>query len=253
MSNNQSYEEEEAVLDLYFLVETPKPAVIRSALDRCLSELWNAFQETYNSNNIRPHVHMYQYDTDCVKFFDSFEEEFVRPVTPSSASKTVLSPALELLHKEMMQQYGIPCRRVPHFYPIVILMSCSHTQDDFEKQYHTLWSYYWYANATKIGLAIGDSADLDMLVDMTGTAEAVISPTDLDLFNKLLRFRRLADEDYDIEVLLEDIASFEAKYVPSRHPKACSRLQNTGSVIVDFVNGTSREILTGQKAIVMRG
>lgn len=249
MSLIQSHEEQ-PVLNLYYLVEVPKAGVMLDTLNRSLSDFWDSFQELCKSNNICPHVHMYQYDTDCVEFFDSFEQKFVPPITPSSASKTVLSPALELLHKEMMQQYSIPCRKVPHFYPIVILMSCSHIQDDFEKQYHALWSYYWYANATKIGFAIGDSADWDMLVDMTGTAEAVISSTNLELFSRLLRFRCLADEDCDIEVLLDDIASFDSKYTPTKRPKACSRL---GHVVVDFVNGTSQEILPGQEAIIMKG
>lgn len=252
MSLIQSHEEQ-PVLNLYYLVEVPKAGVMLDTLNRSLSAFWDSFQELCKSNNICPHVHMYQYDTDCVEFFDSFEQRSVPPITPSSASKTLLSPALELLHKEMMQQYSIPCRKVPHFYPIVILMSCSHIQDDFEKQYHALWSYYWYANATKIGFAIGDSADLDTLVDMTGTAEAVISSTNLELFRRLLRFRCLADEDYDIEVLLEDIESFEAKYVPSRHPKACSRLHNAGTITIDLVNGTSLELLPGQEVVVTKG
>ena len=45
----------------------------------------------------------------------------------------------------------------------------------------------WFQNASKIGFAVGDDADIDMITDVVGNSEAVIRTDDMETFAKLIK------------------------------------------------------------------
>ena len=45
----------------------------------------------------------------------------------------------------------------------------------------------WFQNTSKIGFAVGEYADLDMIADVVGNSEAVIKTDDMKTFAKLIR------------------------------------------------------------------
>ncbi len=74
------------------------------------------------------------------------------------------------------------------FLPIVVFMSDGNPTDDYKKELEKIRQNKWFKRATKIGLAIGDDADVDMIADVVGNCEAVVQPNDLSTFARLIKF-----------------------------------------------------------------
>ena len=73
-------------------------------------------------------------------------------------------------------------------FPIVIFMSDGFATDDYNKALEEIRKNRWWQRATKIGFALGDDADLNMIGNVVGNSEAVIRTNDLEVFKKLLKF-----------------------------------------------------------------
>ena len=75
-----------------------------------------------------------------------------------------------------------------NFLPLVIFMTDGYATDDYKKALTNIRQNKWFARATKIGLAIGDNPDLNMISDVVGNCEAVVKTTDLEVFAKMIKF-----------------------------------------------------------------
>lgn len=75
--------------------------------------------------------------------------------------------------------------------PIIIFMTDGFPTDDnicyWKESLKKLRENKWYRFAIKIGFAVGDDADCQMLSEVVGNSEAVIQTNDLNTFNKLLQ------------------------------------------------------------------
>lgn len=60
--------------------------------------------------------------------------------------------------------------------------------DRYDKALEEIRQNKWFRNGTKIGFAIGDNADDQMLSEIVGTSEAVVKTDDLELFARLIKF-----------------------------------------------------------------
>lgn len=74
------------------------------------------------------------------------------------------------------------------FLPIIIFMTDGHPTDDYEKELQEMKKNKLFCRAAKIGFAVGDHADTEMIAHLTGDSEAVIRTNNLGLFAKLLQF-----------------------------------------------------------------
>lgn len=72
--------------------------------------------------------------------------------------------------------------------PVIIFMTDGYANDEYDAPLHRIRGNKWFKKATKIGFAIGDDADLQMISSVVGNSEAVIKTTDLDLFKRLIKF-----------------------------------------------------------------
>lgn len=72
--------------------------------------------------------------------------------------------------------------------PIIIVMSDGYANDEYLKPLEEIKKNRWFKRATKIGFAIGDDADLEMLAKIVGDSEAVIKTTDMSMFSKMIKF-----------------------------------------------------------------
>ncbi len=75
-----------------------------------------------------------------------------------------------------------------NYIPIIIFMTDGQPTDDYKRELEKIRENKWFTRATKIGLAIGDDADMDMIADIVGNSEAVVKPNDLDTFARLIKF-----------------------------------------------------------------
>lgn len=74
------------------------------------------------------------------------------------------------------------------YMPIIIFMTDGYATDDYEKSVKKIRQNKWFLRATKIGFAIGDNPDTNMVCDVVGNKEAVVRTNDLQNFAKLLKF-----------------------------------------------------------------
>ncbi len=74
--------------------------------------------------------------------------------------------------------------------PIIIFMTDGFATDDYEASLEEIRNNKWFRRGTKIGFAIGDSTEVDtkMIASVVGNSEAVINTTDLELFQRLMKF-----------------------------------------------------------------
>lgn len=74
------------------------------------------------------------------------------------------------------------------FLPLVIFMTDGYATDDYVKPLEAIRKNKWFARATKIGFAIGDNPDINMIADVVGNGEAVVKTSDLSVFAKMIKF-----------------------------------------------------------------
>lgn len=72
--------------------------------------------------------------------------------------------------------------------PIIIFMTDGHPTDEYMVALEDIKKNKLYRRASKIGFAIGEHADAEMIAHLTGDSEAVIRTNDLALFARLLQF-----------------------------------------------------------------
>lgn len=78
-----------------------------------------------------------------------------------------------------------------NYMPLIIFMTDGSATDDYKQPLEKLRQNKWFVRATKIGLAVGDDADREMLADIAGTPEAVISSDDRQEFAERIRFEEM--------------------------------------------------------------
>lgn len=72
--------------------------------------------------------------------------------------------------------------------PIIIFMTDGYATQEYQDALEKIKLNKWFKRATKIGFAIGNDADKNMVADIVGTPEAVISTDDMESFRSMLRF-----------------------------------------------------------------
>ena len=72
--------------------------------------------------------------------------------------------------------------------PVIIFMSDGEPTDDYESALNKIKSNNkWFKTATKIAIAVGDDANVQVLQKIAGNNEAVIKVDDLESLKKLIR------------------------------------------------------------------
>lgn len=72
--------------------------------------------------------------------------------------------------------------------PVIIFMSDGEPTDDYESALKKAWeSNKWFKIATKIAIAVGDDANIEVLQKIAGNSEAVIKVDDLETLKQLIK------------------------------------------------------------------
>ena len=72
--------------------------------------------------------------------------------------------------------------------PIIIFMTDGYATDNWEQPIEEIRKNRWFRRGTKIGFALGEDPDVNMISSVVGNCEAVIKVTDLELFKRLMKF-----------------------------------------------------------------
>ena len=104
-----------------------------------------------------------------------------------AAGLTSLGSALELLDEGLSSKTGFLKGDVGFNMPVVIFMSDGGPTDNWLHGFDIISQNNWYKYASKIAIAIGDDADLDVLTKLVGTKEAIIRVKDTETLKQLIK------------------------------------------------------------------
>ena len=113
---------------------------------------------------------------------EDFEWEYLEP-----GGLTEMGEALKELNDKLSRS-GFLNSMTGALMPVIIFMTDGWASDEYAASLEAIRQNKWYKRATKIGFAIGDEADVNMIANIVGNPEAVIETTDLDLFKRLIKF-----------------------------------------------------------------
>lgn len=117
---------------------------------------------------------------------EALEEDFIW--TPlQTGGLTDLGAALNELNAKLSKKVWLDSM-TGALMPILIFMTDGQPTDNYKKALEQIRKNNWFLKSTKIGFAIGDNADEEVIAEVVGNSEAVIRTTDLDEFRKLLVF-----------------------------------------------------------------
>ena len=105
----------------------------------------------------------------------------------SAGGMTYMGAALDELNSKL-SRHSFLSSMTGAFLPVIIFMTDGFANDDYDEALGRAMQNRWFRKATRVGFAIGDSPDTEMIAKLVGDSEAVIRTNDLGVFAKLLRF-----------------------------------------------------------------
>ena len=113
---------------------------------------------------------------------DDFEYEHL-----SCGGLTDIGAALKELNSKLSRKSWLNSM-VGALMPVIIFMTDGFATDDYKGALEEIKHNKWFTKGIRIGFAVGEEADADMIAEIVGNREAVIKTTDLELFSRLLKF-----------------------------------------------------------------
>lgn len=116
-------------------------------------------------------------------------EEFINSWKDMKAEGlTSLGAALKSLNEKMSRKEFLGDNPMGYLAPGVIILSDGEPTDDWETPLKELRKNNWFKNAIKVAFAVGDDANKDVLAEICGTKEAVISIDDPEKIRQYIKF-----------------------------------------------------------------
>lgn len=183
-------------LHVFFILDTSgsMSGAKISSLNRAMEETLEALQSVAQSNadaKLKLAVMQFNTSPSWVTWNgpEDLESDFIwEPLTEGGT--TNLAPVLRELNGKLSRS-GWLNSMAGAMMPILIFMTDGYSTDkeaDYVAALEEIRRNRWFQRATRIGFAIGDDADANMIAEIVGTPEAVISTSDLETFKKLLKF-----------------------------------------------------------------
>ena len=101
---------------------------------------------------------------------------------------TSLGAALRSLNEKMSRKAFLGDNPMGYLAPGIIILSDGEPTDDWEAPLRELRKNNWFKNAIKVAFAVGDDANIDILGEVCGTKEAVVSIDDPEKIRQYIKF-----------------------------------------------------------------
>lgn len=178
-------------LPIFYLLDTSGSMIGEpiAILNRAMTETMEELKKVAKKNsNAKLQIAVMEFNTN-VKWMqpDGLEEaEDFYWVDLQAGGLTEVGAALKELDSKLSRETflkGI----MGNLMPVIIIMTDGGATSDYKKELDEIKKNRWFQNASKIGFAVGEYADLDMIADVVGNSEAVIKTDDMKTFAKLIR------------------------------------------------------------------
>lgn len=100
---------------------------------------------------------------------------------------TCMGDAIRELNRQLSHKHGFLTSASGSFAPVVIMLSDGAPTDDFNCAMTDILANNWFRHATKIAIAIGADADVDVLKTFTGNAELVFRVQNIDALKTIIK------------------------------------------------------------------
>jgi uncharacterized protein YegL len=118
-----------------------------------------------------------------------------------------MGEAFRMLEEKLHRKNGFMQRATRAYAPILFLISDGEPSDDYRKHLARLKDNGWFKVATKGALAIGDEANDHVLMEFTGSEEAVVRvPDGKNIGEKWTKMVKFISVDYDVEDQRADLS-----------------------------------------------
>lgn len=155
--------------------------------------------------------------------------EWIKPLTDledyywnnlNAGGVTDIGSALDELNKKLSKNEFLKSD-VGFCIPVIMFMSDGEPTDDYEKALKNInETNKWFRHSTKIAIAVGESANKDVLAKIVGNMEAVVSVNDIEALKMLIK-----------------VASVTSSLVNSK-----SRTSADGNNAVEIIRSTTKEL-----------
>ena len=116
-------------------------------------------------------------------------EEFINSWKDMRAEGlTALGAALKSLNEKMSRKEFLGDNPMGYLAPGVIILSDGEPTDDWETPLKGLRKNNWFKSATKVAFAVGEDANKNVLAEICGTKEAVVSIDDPEKIRQYIKF-----------------------------------------------------------------
>ena len=100
---------------------------------------------------------------------------------------TPMGQACEELNDKLSHKHGFLKNASGSYAPVIILLSDGCPTDDFNKGMAALNANNWFKHSTRIAIAIGNDADIDVLKTFTGNPELVLRVHNIDALKTAIK------------------------------------------------------------------
>lgn len=178
-------------LHIFYVLDTSGSMVNQpiAALNRAMEETVDALKDVAKKNgDAQLKISVLEFNTDCrwmqPKGPEDVEDFYWKEL--SAEGMTYIGKALTELDSKLSRNEFL--RSITGSYlPVIIFMTDGYANDEYKGPLERIRNNNWYARSTKIGFAIGDSPDEDMIAEIVGEREAVIRTNDLSAFAHLIK------------------------------------------------------------------
>lgn len=190
-NQNQTETGARKVLPIIFVLDTSgsMAGAKITAVNEAMVEVMPVLQEISDENadaEIRVGIVSFssgaRWETDGLKFMDDI---ILNDLV--AAGVTDLGDALKALHNKLSRSEYLESEAGFNL-PVIIFMSDGQPTDDYESALtYVTQNNKWFAHSTKIGIAVGEDADYDVLTKITGNSEAVTRVHDTETLKRLIK------------------------------------------------------------------
>lgn len=115
------------------------------------------------------------------EFIDSWQEI-------KAGGLTSLGAALKSLNEKMSRKEFLGDNPMGYLAPGIIILSDGAPTDDWETPLKEIRKNNWFKNAIKVAFAVGEDANKDVLAEVCGSKEAVVSIDDPEKIRQYIKF-----------------------------------------------------------------
>lgn len=180
------------VLNIFYVLDTSRSMNGKpiDTLNSAMKETINILSEQAKTNaDAMLKIAVLEFNSGCEWLQPSGPEEAEDFVWNNLQAKGITDMGHALAELDSKLSKDVYLKSMTGSYsPIIIFMTDGAPTDNYKKYLERIRQNKWFRRSTKIGFALGHNPDVQMIAEIVGNSEAVLSTSDLSTFSRLIKF-----------------------------------------------------------------